>query len=189
MTKKLTLLSLTSLMLSLIACHSEDISKDSYTYEAASTYYLERAFQRVVRYDCSGDIVSDQIETVKSPRKSVRISPHQWDNLYSTKFKNVTLGSPAGAVVGRDTFTIDMAEAVFTMRVREGMNEISYEFYYCEQEVEDDSIEGKSTRCAHDPELREAGTVFINVSYFETYRRGSIESRPSEASCKKEKEK
>lgn len=111
--------------------------------------HIERHFQRVIRKDCSGKVTSNKIETVKSPTQQFELQP-------KTRLKNVAgvvlfnletcqaadshlprwdlpfLGA-LEAITGRANGIIDLkgdlAPAVFTFQLKEGVNHLYYSYF------------------------------------------------------------
>lgn len=77
-------------------------------------------------------------------------------------------------------FTIDMAPTLLNMKVEEGVNQIAFEFQYCDELIVD--TQG-ATICAHAPTVGEQGTLFIRVVYEQNWLPGFDEVRPSYETC------
>ena len=87
---------------------------------------IERHFQRTLRYDCNNKLISDELETVKSPRAEVHIKrfekheiPENYEftpkwNVYNRR----TCGASGAYSASRDFLAmgldVDMASALFT---------------------------------------------------------------------------
>jgi hypothetical protein len=179
---------LSALMSILMACDSKKLDKEIDSTEEANqssnSFTLLRKWQRVVRFDCAGKIYSDQQETVQSPRAPVSITPYVFENLYSSSFRNLTNGSAGPAVSNFVTFVIDMAPTFLNLKVEEGVNEIGYEFSYC-QELKKDGKGQPTSECEHIPVVKESGTLFIFVIYLQMWSDELLEIHPDQKNCRK----
>jgi hypothetical protein len=167
------------LALSVSACSRKELNKDDDTVNEAKTYYLLEQRQRVIRYNCQDQITSDKIETTKAPIDYVSIKPNSYKNLYGSSFDNLTMGTHAGSTIDYTDFTIDINPGFLNLEVAIGTNEISYKFYYCSQFLPPP----KETLCAVQPEIRESGSVFINVVYESIELPGQSVIKPTPESC------
>ena len=168
------------LLLGFTACSRKEISKDNDSVDKASTYALLEERQRVIRYNCQNVVTSDRVETVRAPLEHMTIKPNVLLGLYSSAFKNVTMNTTAGSIVNHTDFTIDFNPGTLNLEVREGINQIHYQFLYCDELK---VIEGGGTTCASAPVERESGDVFINVTYELRNLEGFSEIKPSLESC------
>ncbi|MBT4762614.1 MAG: hypothetical protein HOO06_13020 [Bdellovibrionaceae bacterium] len=149
----------------LAACNAEQIGPDVGVKENPKPIQLTRKTQRVIRFNCDGKIESDQVETVSSPKRRVEIVPRDTaKTVVGSSFGNRTNNASAGAVYGHTEFTVDMANAFFTMRVNEGINEIDYQFIFSDGETE-------------------IGSRFLDITYAEEFIPEVYENIPSEESC------
>lgn len=89
-------------------------------------------------------------------------------------------------VVGRSSFTIDMAPTTLNLKVEEGLNEIHYQFFYCD-EMKKNEQGHETSECAYKPELREEGSLFIKVIYQQNWLSGVDEIKPSKEECEQSK--
>jgi hypothetical protein len=117
--------------------------------EPAAKVSIERHYQRVIRKDCAGNVVSDGVETVKSPTtdyvtwpvsglkgKAGKVHLFNADTcangntpLPNTNWNIVGLFfSVTGNVDGKIRIKMDMSDGTFTFRVHEGENNIYYEY-------------------------------------------------------------
>jgi hypothetical protein len=172
--QKLSNLILIMASLALVAC--DDVHPDDHQSPSeAKIINMVREFQRVKRYDCKDNLISDKVTTVKSPTKTITIRPKSYKNLFSSNFKNETNGAGSGSVWGYDTITLDMANAWLTMQVVSGINEIAYQFKNCDHSIEQGEV-------CNSFQVEE-GSMFINVNYSEVLLEGFREYRPSEEEC------
>ena len=163
----------------LVNCSSENIDKDFDTPSNSKDIHLSRTLQRVVTYDCDGDVVSDQLATTDSPTKRVDIQPDSRFNIYHANYYNRTTGDTM-RYDHNFHFYIDLSPSIFNMHVQRGINEIYYEFLYCDDYYT--SVDGVRS-CAHTPYVGESGSVFIDVRYTEYVNPGTRYSHPSRDSC------
>lgn len=171
----------------LIACSGEYLDKGG-DPSKASVIPLTRVFQRVIRYDCNGRVTSDMTETVGSPTQLVTIPPHTSENLESSSFSNITMGTKANCIFDVGSFYVDYYDGACSMRVGAGKNEIRYDFTYCDQKTTRYDSQGNAYQeCAPTAtRTHETGTSWIDVSYSEETRSGSLEIRPSAESCRQQ---
>jgi len=144
--------------LGLAACSAQELPKDNPSDPEA--VYLERQYQRVIRYDCLHNVKSDKVETVRSPTKWVEIHPDYSGPVESSSFTNRRTGSTAGLMSGLYKFKIDYEAGAFNMRVRAGVNPIEFEFYRCEEY----SWDRDGRHCVREA-LAEKGVSYIDVQY------------------------
>lgn len=147
----------------LMACEAQHLDKDNDSPYNPEQVHLTRTFQRQITYDCDGFLVSDDIVTVNSPTKRVSIQPDRRSNfLYANYYNYTTMDSKHG-----DTnyhFYIDLSPSLFNLHVERGLNEIEYEFFYCDETYVDHN---GSRHCTHSPYVGERGTLYVNVTYSE----------------------
>lgn len=166
-------------LLPLVACSRKELDKDNDSVDKAQTYHLLEKRQRVIRYNCQNQVTSDKIESVKTPIEHLSIKPQAGLLPYSSSFYNATLGTYAGSIVNHTDFTIDLNPGTLNMQVLIGINQINYKFYECAQLLPAPN-EGQ---CAVAPELRESGSLFINVSYENIDLPGETLIKPSAEQC------
>lgn len=150
--------------------------------EPVQNITIERHFQRVIRKDCQKQVVSNKIETVKSPRLDlvlkpdrvlarkagyVRIFDSETCTERSTRLpnKNGILAGNLKPITGKTTGEIevkmDLAEAWFTFKVTQDINHIYYSYFEgCKVESE------KSAECIPDNEF-DSGVFKVFVTYVE----------------------
>ncbi len=160
------------------ACTATPLDKRSTTPNTAEDYSLTRVTQHIVRYDCLGQIASDQVDTISDPKELVEIRPHESAGLVSANFRNLDTDSSPICVFGQTKFNINLSPTVCDMEVKEGLNEIVYAFSYCDQ-IEHTDIPG----CRTEPEVRERGRLFIYVHYREELRE-TVLKYPSTEECR-----
>lgn len=162
------------------SCSQKEANKNSDTVDKAQAFVLIEQRQRVIRYNCQDQVISDKIESVKPPIEHLSIHPQSSVQIYSSTFENVTIHTVPGVIVNYTDFTIDLNPGAFNLEVQVGINQIDYKFYYCSQLMPAPN-EGK---CAQMPELRESGSLFINVSYENIELPGESIVKPSLEQCK-----
>lgn len=122
------------------------------------TYKVERHFQRVIRKGCSGQVVSDKIETVRSPQVRVRLQlpkPRAFKSVFlfnETSCDHVLSGTPKESTFmgefvrsilpfsllspvngdGRSYVDVngDLATALLTFELAQGPNVIYAEYHF-----------------------------------------------------------
>jgi hypothetical protein len=171
-----------NLLLLLSACSGELLDKGADSPEKAMQKTLTREWQRIKRYSCKNELVSDQWETVASPRQLVSLYPNQTKNFYMLGLRNL---SYENSLVGTSSydFWIDAEKGLFSVWVKPGMNELHYDFQYCDAKVM--GPDGKPTGdCAHQPYVLESGRLFMNVTYNQIQRTEIGEYHPTPEQCK-----
>lgn len=134
--------------------------------------HLERHTQRVVRYNCAGQFVSDQIEVVKKANKWVKVEPNFAQPIVDSSFKNRQSGDSADMIVGHKEFQIKYSNGDLGMKVQPGLNIVDYKFFDCST-AQSGSCPSTGRR------LQEAGTVSLQVTYEEKHLEGTLEVRES----------
>lgn len=172
------------LTISISACTGKSMNKEATTVYKAETYTLIRDWKRVIRFDCQGKVVSDKTETIRAPNQYVSIAPKTSFNLYSAAFKNLTNQATAPMTTNLTSFTIDIAPTLLNLKVEEGINQLEYRFYYCD-ELKKNELNERTGDCVHQPALREEGTLFIKVLYQQNFLEGFDEVKPPTEDCKK----
>jgi len=169
----------------LAGCTAQVIDKNAQSQEEASLIPLTRVFQRVIRFDCAGNVQSDQIETTQSPTATIKISPVSRKDIYSSDFENLTLNTQASCIVDHSEFNLDYSYGACNMRVASGTNQIRYRFYYCPQWATKYDSQGKAYQaCVGTLELREEGITWVRVTYEEINKTETLEYHPSAESCR-----
>ncbi len=167
------------LFLLIILASCEKLSKTDYASE--SNPYKEtliRKQQRVIRYNCKGEIRSDKIETINSVSRIYTLEPKETKNLYDFDAVNKTTNSKAGRLgaFNQGIFTLDLAPTIFNIKAIEGVNEIAWSFYYCSKLNSD-------KRCIGNPELKESGTLYIEFKQEVQFINEISEIRPTKEEC------
>lgn len=181
MSKQLSMMTTVLAAWLLTACSGGDvIDKNANTPDKAIKKTLVREWQQIRRYNCKGDLVSFQWETVVSPRQQVALYPNKTDNFFMLYTKNVDLDRKIG--VSSFDFFIDAEQGFFSQWVRPGLNRLDYEFHYCLQKVI--GPDGKPTgECTHTPHVQESGTVYFDITYNQIRRSEIGEYRPTPQEC------
>lgn len=175
--KKLTLIA-SLFILSVLNIHcgfglpAHSLQKDNGSSSTPNVIQLERQFQRVITYDCAHNVVSDSIETVKSPTYKVEITPTQSGKIDSSKFLNTRNGATPNWVSDYTKFTIDYSFGFFNMHVDPGINVINYKFYKCPSWGLNSS--GQPI-CLADFVVFDEGSVTLDIRYTETTLPGAQE--------------
>jgi hypothetical protein len=164
-----------------MGCTAQDLNKNNDTVDKASTYSLVETRQRVIRYNCLSEVLSDKVETIKAPTARISIKPKIYTGLYTSSIGNATLRKQAGSITNFTDFTIDRNPGALNLEVQVGSNEITYNFFYCDQLVVNPD---QSQSCKTTPESRESGSIFINVTYENQDLTGFSEVHPDPQSCK-----
>lgn len=166
-------------LLSLISCARKELNKEDDTVDEAQVHHLKEERQRVIRYDCQNAVVSDRVETVAAPIEHLSIKPTSSSQLFSSEFKNLTLNTLAGSISNYTDFTIDLNPGALNLEVKIGLNQIQYKFYYCNKLI----LPPEDHRCQTTPELRETGSIYINVSYEKIDLPGEQVIKPTPEQC------
>lgn len=150
------------------------------------TVQIVRKYQRVKRYSCEGQLTSDKIETVHSPRKNIELKPtYKPSKVASVRLFNANsceyhstelpltdlpLVGLLYPVTGNDSGKIkikaDIAPATFTFKVSKGENRIYYTYFEkCQKEVTKTNPDGSTYKeCEKQGESR-SGIYQLFVDY------------------------
>ncbi len=153
-------------LLGLTACSAKSIPPSANTPEKATVINLEREKQRVVRFDCGNNVISDGFEQVHAPEEFVKIEPAGQDFatfVTASDFRNVTTHDGPDLIVGHTKFTVTYDAGIY-MRVRPGVNEITYSFQFSDGDIE-------------------TGSRFIDVFYSERVLSGERYEHPQPEDC------
>lgn len=143
------------------SCQEVDSGQTSDLEPMEHTFVRQK--QLVRRHDCGGNLTSESIETINALTKTYQVLPESAENLWSFRsFKNE--GDYKGLLVNRrGIITIDFSPTVFNLRVREGLNEIRYQFGHC-VDIRIDQESGEEF-CAHPVEFTEEKSLWIEIKY------------------------
>lgn len=164
-------------------------NKPNLANESVQQVSIERHFQRVVRKDCTGKVVSDQIETVLPPHGDIDLKPARRLNKkagYVQIFDSETCTERGTRLPNRNTMFLggfktitgdeegkikvkgDMAEAWLTFKVTQSANHLYYSYFENCKNLQDTSI------C--DPENEIASGIYnVFVTYTEKTLPGTNE--------------
>lgn len=176
-----------SISILLFSCGGQLIDKDENNENNPESVDLVRKKQRTLRYNCSGELVSNEIETINHVSKRMEVHPDDDDDLWG--FSATIRGNTKGHLEGsKGIFTIDIAPTVFNLRVYEGLNEVEYKFNYCDDVrvrtiTDDDGNESKETYCASSVYIGEEGKVYLQVTETVEMIPGEREIRRTGSSC------
>jgi hypothetical protein len=171
-----------NLLFLLAACSGDPLDKLANSPDKAIQKTLTREWQRIKRYNCKNELISDKWETVVSPRQLVSIYPNQTKNFHMLGLRNLSYENSLVGTSGFD-FWIDAEKGFFSVWVKPGLNEVHYDFQYCDAKVI--GPDGKPTAdCSHQPYVLESGSIFMNVTYNQVERTEIGEYRPSAEECK-----
>ncbi len=168
------------LLAGLFSCSPDNLNKSDVTASSAKDYTITREFQRVVRYNCAGQAISDQTETVSPPNIFVQISPQNAYHLDHAEYLDLSTNSSPGCIVSQTQFSIDTSPTACNMQVAVGLNQIKYSFFYCDGYTQ--KPDGTQV-CATPIHMDETGTLYINVKYQETTLQGETDVKPQASDC------
>ncbi|MAZ47399.1 MAG: hypothetical protein CME65_02480 [Halobacteriovoraceae bacterium] len=175
----LKLTALIALFLTQISCQEEASGETSAVKPWEHTFVRE--IQYVRRYNCSGEMVSQGEETINSLAKTYQVEAESMRDLWSFRAHG-DLGEYRGHLVeNRGQFTVDLSPTVFNIRVREGLNEIRYQFGYC-SDVRVDP-ENAEEYCGHAIEFTREKSFWLLVKYRVKNLTGVKDIHPSSESC------
>ena len=144
---------------------------------------LVRKNQRVLRYNCKDELVSDKVETVNSIQKTLLVKPTQTENLWSFNAINKNNNSRTGGILNNaGKLTLNISPTVFHMRVTPGVNQIEYTFEYCRHFIKEEGLSGKAEACTEGFE-EQRGEIYVFVNYSEELLPGEMVIKPTPASC------
>lgn len=173
---------------------------------------IERLYQRVERKNCAGEVVSDQVETVSAPRKDFELEipgmkrpqsffvyndqtcAHKLATREGTEFLMFLL-SPVGSFTSDEKSFLrlkgDMADALLTFHMREGLNNIYVKYFYdCSPYDVIGNIHTKIGRT----NCREAkDSLIVQYPVFVTYNKRTLDGvkniQPTAQECEKQSKK
>lgn len=150
----------------LTGCGAAKLDKNS-----KNSLGIEREYQRIVRRDCNDNVISDKVETVKSPTAWVEIEPADRYRVWSSSFRNVTTNSSAAWIVEYSKFQVDYSSGALNMNVQLGDNSINYKFYECVDIAPPTTADGAPT-CRVPLRVIEEGFLALHINYSEKYLDG-----------------
>jgi hypothetical protein len=150
--------------------------------ENKMTIPIHRVRQRQILFDCNGNKVWDRINTIRSPKKDIKVFPritmnpikafevfnkdtcnHQFGSLPLMDVPILgSLYSVTGDILGNLKIKADIAPAIFTFQVKKGLNQIYYYYYV---KCLPDFVTGLS-QCS-DPGMEISGIYNIDIDYSE----------------------
>lgn len=155
----------------LSACTGTTIPQDATTPDKAAPVTLELEKQEVRRYDCNGNLLTDQVESVNSGTNSklMNLEPNRPTSvsyqISGSSFTDAETSSSAPMILGDHThFYIDHGDGALGMHVVTGINQILYRFSFSD---------GAS----------ENGSRYINVVYSEKLIPGIMDVHPTPDQC------
>ena len=165
---------------------------------------IERHYQRVIRKNCEGVVQSDAIETVASPRQDFELKIPGIKKAQSFFIYNdETCAHKLGTLEGADSFLGglflpvtsdgkskllvkgDMADALLTFHMREGMNNVYVQYFY---DCSPGNVIGNIHTTIGQANCKSAKSSLIvqypvNVTYVKKDFDGVKEVIPTEAEC------
>ncbi len=169
-----------SLLIGLTACSPNNLNKSDNSPGMAKDYLITRQFQRVVRYNCTGQLISDKVETVSPPNIYVQTAPQNGYHLDHADYLNLTTNSRPGCITSQTQFSIDTSPTACNMQVVVGLNQIKYDFYYCDSYI---TQPNGSANCSAPLKVGESGQLYINIKYQEKSLDGMTEVKPTSNEC------
>jgi hypothetical protein len=151
---------------------------------------IERQYQRIVRTNCAGEAVSDELETVSSPRQNFDLKIPGTRGVQSffvyndetCAHKLATMEATDGAwnavfpvTSGRKNslrMSGDMADAELTFHMREGLNKIYVKYFYdCSPDViGNNHINIGRTNCRESKD-----SLIVQYPVFVTYKKTTLD--------------
>jgi len=131
---------------------------------------IERHFQRTIRLSCEGRVISDGLETVKSPWGKLNIYPQikvpssKTPGSWNIRNRQTCNGGGFRLLDNLGTgirVWLDVARAAFTFEVVPGRNIIDYDFSICE-----DYDTHNKNQCLR-TQYQEKGSVVLDIAYKE----------------------
>ena len=163
-----------------------DFSIDDSKVIQKKTLDIRRVYQRVRRYNCSGKVISDKVETLLSPKERFSIEGQTFSegeaNIEFRAINRQTCSTTSGDMSfalfsfeksnrKKKWITADMSPAFFTTQVVRGENMFDYKFTSC---LKYSKLKDNSKICASERVLEE-GTMVVDVVYKEKTRPGILE--------------
>lgn len=149
------------------ACSGEIVPENADKPESAYPVTLTEVTQRVVRYNCQNQVISDKIEVVSEPEKIISIHPTYpgWNsnNVSSSTFKNKQTGDTPDFVWDDVNFYVGYRSGG-SMKVVAGLNQLDYSFNFTDG-------------------INESGSRFLNVTFTEKFNSSTLEYHPTTEEC------
>ena len=89
-------------------------TKDA-TIDSAQSFTLTKVSQRTQRFDCNGNLQSDQVEMVQMPVQEVSLSPNVAGTVYSLNVTDITNGHLAQMTADNSKFYIDCGDGALSL--------------------------------------------------------------------------
>lgn len=150
------------------ACGAQNLSKNDPANP--NDVHLEKHYQRVIRYNCQGQVTSDKVEVVKKSNQWVKVQPDAGFTVKGSEFRNRTSGDRADLITDYTTFQVKYTNGDLGMRVYYGFNTVDYKFQSCTQNPDGTCKAGTQYDA-------ETGSVYLNVTYTEKTLSGYSEIR------------
>lgn len=139
------------------ACTSQKLDK-----KGVNNIALIQKTQRVIRTNCSGNVVSEQVEVVNKPEQWVTVAPETGYQPVDARFYSNTTADSADLISANTTFLVQYQKRDWGMSVMEGSNSVHYQFYACPDKTRKD--------CKSDTyQSVEEGDLNLAVSYSEEF--------------------
>lgn len=158
---------------------------------------IERHYQRVVRHNCDGKLLSDEIETVKDPHKQIQLTLPQTKRHVSVFVFNHTTCDVYQATMplydlpilgsmrpitgdGKKELVLkgDVADATFTFELRPGLNELTVEYHHdCKPTAPN---ENRHRRDCEESKDKTLVSYPVQVEYIEKTLPGTLERKHNE---------
>ena len=169
------------------SCSVGYLDKRADSPKAPQVIELTQKTQNLHRYDCDGRKVSESTEVTENQILTLNLEPETRKDMYDSRFYNMSTNSRAKCVIEDSTFRIGLRKEKCVMQVKQGINEISYAYIYCDEYQKDE--DGNDTlACAKIPEVLETGTIFVQVNLINDFEGGYEIVEPSREECQARKQ-
>lgn len=150
------------------------------------TVTFHRLEKMTTQYNCNGEIISRKPVTQNALRKKITVDYEKRKEAWGFSVSNprdkrfILLNHQR---FKNGTFTIDFASNPFNVLVKEGINNIVYEFRRCPKIIKDPQ---RGSICEAPLEIEKKGIIQLDVYYSSELLPEENIIRPSKESCKEE---
>ena len=169
------------ILLAILEVSCVQVETEGNSKEAPMEVDMVRQLQLVKRFNCDGELTSEQVETIAPLSFGLMIKAEDSRNLW--EFRAHGGSGDYKGTLWRDygQVTLDYSPTVFNIRVRQGLNEIKYQFGYCD-DVRIDPVSSRNY-CANEVSYSNEKSHWVYINYEVRNLTGVKEIHPSTESC------
>lgn len=145
----------------------------------SNPYSLTKISQRTQSFDCSGNLLTDQVQILQDWTQQLSIPYPDSQHAYFLDVTSATTNESGPTI--NNNFTIDCGNGALALWVNNGDNVINYSFSYCPQFITDPKT-GSQT-CATALTVQQSGKFHIYVSCTEQTKDGINIVKPDPTTC------